>query len=79
MKTDIEVLKQVFTYGHATDTHLDILDYLKSVNVSKSEYSLWGRNAASQQPDSADPKRCCSCGAVLQNPILDACVACSHG
>lgn len=39
------VLKHVFTYGNATNTHLDILDYLFEKGVPKSEYSTWGRNA----------------------------------
>ena len=39
----ISVLKRVFTYGNATDTHLAILDYLFENGIPKSEYETWGR------------------------------------
>ena len=41
---EINCLKKVFTYGNATDTHIDILGYLYSIGISKDEYSKWGRN-----------------------------------
>ena len=40
----IDVLKKVFTYGNATGTHLDILDYLTEVGIPSTEYSQWGKN-----------------------------------
>lgn len=59
MKNDIALLKKVFTYGNATNTHLDILDYLNHLGVSKSEYSKWGHNA-SQPAVEADTQKPCS-------------------
>ena len=45
-KTDnIEILKKLFSYGYATDTHLDIVCYLNVNGVPEEEYSKWGRNA----------------------------------
>ena len=44
-KPDLEVLKSVFTYGYATDTHLDIVCYLNVIGIPEEEYSQWGRNA----------------------------------
>ena len=43
-ENNIDCLKKVFTYGDATNTHLDILDYLNSIGISKDEYSKWGQN-----------------------------------
>ena len=57
MKKDIEVLKEVFTYGYATDTHLDIVCYLNIIGVPEEEYSQWGRNA-SQPTVEADAESC---------------------
>ena len=45
-KPDIEFLKKVFSYGYATDTHLDIVCYLNVLGIPEEEYSQWGRNAS---------------------------------
>ena len=45
----IDVLKKVFTYGNATGTHLDILDYLNEVGIPSTEYSQWGKNKAGME------------------------------
>ena len=41
----IEILRQVFSYGDATNTHLDIVSYLDKIKIKESAYSKWGRNA----------------------------------
>ena len=41
----IEILRRVFTYGDATITHLDIVNYLNSIRIKESTYSNWGRNS----------------------------------
>jgi len=52
-KTDIEALREIFIYGDATSTHLNIIDYLNTHNVPRSEYLTWNKNA-SQQAVQAD-------------------------
>jgi hypothetical protein len=42
----LDALKKAFTYGDATNTHLDILDWLYEHGIPKEEYSTWGRNRA---------------------------------
>lgn len=43
-----KILKEVFTYGDATNTHLDILKHLYASNIPESEFITWGRNASQQ-------------------------------
>jgi hypothetical protein len=50
MEQSIDVLKRVFTYGNATDTHLDILAFLIEAGISENEYKKWGRNKVATQP-----------------------------
>jgi hypothetical protein len=42
----IEVLKRVFSYGDATTTHLNILDYLNEKGIPIEEYKTWGTKNA---------------------------------
>lgn len=44
IRHDIETLKELFTYGDATNTYLDIFDYLRQAGISEAEYSTWGKN-----------------------------------
>jgi len=41
----IEILKRVFTFGDASNTHLDIVRYLNGARIKEATYSKWGRNA----------------------------------
>ena len=52
----IEILRKVFTFGDATNTHLDIVRYLDCCRIKEATYSKWGRNAY-QQGTQADPKK----------------------
>ena len=66
MKNDIALLKEIFTYGDATNTHLDILDYLNYLGVSKSEYSKWGRNASRPAVEAEAKYLCFFCSTPTQ-------------
>ena len=44
----LEVLRRVFTFGDAEDTHKDIVAYLDRCRIEESEYKKWGRNAWEQ-------------------------------
>jgi len=46
-------LEDVFTYGDATSTHFDIVNFLRQISIDENIYKFWGRNA-SQLEDSAD-------------------------
>lgn len=47
----IEILRRVFTYGDATNTHMDIVKYLNKIHIKESTYAKWGRNASHSDLD----------------------------
>ena len=52
----VSFLEDVFTYGDATNTHLDIVKFLRQIGIDEEEYQTWGRNAP-QQTATADSKK----------------------
>ncbi len=48
-KIIVQVLKKVFKYGYATDTHLNIVGYLDKLGIPKSEYYRWNKPSPNQR------------------------------
>lgn len=70
----IKFLKENFVYGNATNTHLNIVQWLHDNGISKDEYMQWPNQA--QQQDSPNTCKC-------EYPDFDAmpfgnhCLACN--
>ena len=39
----METLRKVFKYGYATETHLNMISFLREKNVSIEQYKEWNR------------------------------------